>query len=259
MTEDKSFYVYVWIRKDINKVFYVGKGKNNRINDLSMRNKYFLNVVNKIGLDNISKQKIEENLNEQDAFDLEVYYIQYYKDLGHPLTNMTKGGEGSGDWYNHLTEEEKEIHKEKSKSFLGKKHTEETKNKIKQAHLGKDFKTEEGKKRLSDFAKSRPVWFKGRHHTEETKAKLRELHLGKQSSNAKKVYVIDESFNIINEYRSRSETFDKYNNLTQGQIRKCLETNSKQEIIYFLPKFNFTFIYEEDYLIKPQTTIENIV
>lgn len=31
------FYVYVWIRKDTNNVFYVGKGSNNRYKDLSMR------------------------------------------------------------------------------------------------------------------------------------------------------------------------------------------------------------------------------
>lgn len=250
MTEDKNFYVYVWIRNDINKVFYVGKGKKNRINDLSMRNKYFLNVVNKVGLNNITKYKIKENLSEQEAFDLEVYYIQYYKDLGHPLTNMTKGGEGSGDWYNYLTEEEKEKHKEISKSFLGKQHTQETKDKISKAHQGQHFITEDGRKRIKEFAKKRPVWFKGKHHTEESKQKLRESHLGKPGNNGKIVLVIDENFNILDELRSRNNAYDEYKYIPEHHIKMCLLNNSKHYITYFLPEFDFTFIYEEDYLIK---------
>ena len=101
-----------------------------------MRNKYFLNVVNKVGIDNTTRKKIEENLTEQEAFDLEIYYIQHYKEIGCELTNMTKGGEGSSDWFEHLSEEEKDKHREISKSFLGRKHTEETKEKIRQSHLG---------------------------------------------------------------------------------------------------------------------------
>ena len=125
--DEKIFYV--WIRNDTNKVFYVGKGKKNRINDLSMRNKYFLNVVNKVGIDNTTRKKIEENLTEQEAFDLEIYYIQHYKEIGCELTNMTKGGEGSSDWFEHLSEEEKDKHREISKSFLGRTHTQKKRKK----------------------------------------------------------------------------------------------------------------------------------
>lgn len=55
-----NFYVYVWIRKDIDKVFYVGKGKNNRYKDLSSRNKWFLNVVHKVGMENIEIKILEK-------------------------------------------------------------------------------------------------------------------------------------------------------------------------------------------------------
>ena len=257
--DEKIYYVYVWIRNDTNKVFYVGKGKKNRINDLSMRNKYFLNVVNKVGIDNTTRKKIEENLTEQEAFDLEIYYIQHYKEIGCELTNMTKGGEGSSDWFEHLSEEEKDKHREISKSFLGRKHTEETKEKIRQSHSRKDFKTKEGKQRLSEFAKSRPVWFKGHHHTEETKEILRQQHMGKLGANAKTVYIIDKNKNIIEKIRSRSETFNKYNNFTESQIRKCLEYNAKNNDILYLKNIDFTFIYEKDYLTKPLSTIETDV
>ena len=43
------YYVYVWFRTDKNEVFYVGKGKGNRSHDMGMRNRHFLNVVNKVG------------------------------------------------------------------------------------------------------------------------------------------------------------------------------------------------------------------
>ena len=113
----RKFYVYVWIRKDTGNVFYVGKGTKNRYKDLSMRNKYFLNIVNKLGMDNIEIKIIENNLTEQEAFDKEKEYIKYYIDNGIKLANMTSGGEGSSDWYNHLTDEEKQRHREISKSF----------------------------------------------------------------------------------------------------------------------------------------------
>ena len=72
--DEKIYYVYVWIRNDTNKVFYVGKGKKNRINDLSMRNKYFLNVVNKVGIDNIEIKIIENDLSEEKAYEREIFY-----------------------------------------------------------------------------------------------------------------------------------------------------------------------------------------
>ena len=58
------FYVYTWTRLDKNYVFYVGKGHGNRYKDLSSRNKYFTNIVNKIGIENIRIDIIENELTE---------------------------------------------------------------------------------------------------------------------------------------------------------------------------------------------------
>jgi len=115
------FYVYIWIRKDINKVFYVGKGHGNRYRNLkTSRNRWFKHVVEKVGKDNLEVKIIESELEEKTAFEREKYYIKYFKEIGHPLTNLTSGGDGSSDWFQYLTEEEKEKHREISKSFLGK-------------------------------------------------------------------------------------------------------------------------------------------
>lgn len=254
------YYVYEWIRLDTNKVFYIGKGHGNRYKDMSMRNKYFLNVVNKVGKENIQINIIESNLSEDVAFEREKYYIKYYKENGHPLTNMTNGGEGSSNWYEFLSEEEKEKHKEISKSFLGKKHTEETKRKMSQSAMGRSIMTEDGRKRLSEYAKNRPVWFKGHKHTEETKQKLREQRLGKPSKNAKEVYILDDKYNILKRIKSRQQTFDEYPNFNQSRIRKSLEGNSC--IVDFTQAVfceKYIFIYRIDYdKIKSQSTIETI-
>ena len=259
------YYVYVWIRKDIDKVFYVGKGSGNRYKDLSMRNRYFLNVVNKVGMDNIDIQIIESNLSEGDAFSKEIEYIQKYTNMGHPLTNMTKGGEGSSNWFEYLSDEEKQKQREISKSFIGRKHTEKTKLKMSQSMTGlKHNMSEEGHQALSNFAKTRGSYFKGRHHTEEAKEKIRQQRLGTHGANAKAVYVLDENLNIIDYVRTRTLTFEKYPHIKQHNIRKCVETNSKinslENILFTKNDIEkITFIYEnDDNLLKPQSTIEMI-
>lgn len=151
------YYVYVWIRLDTNEVFYVGKGHGNRYKDMSMRNRYFLNIVAKVKMQNIEIKIIEDALTEEAAYTREKYWIAYYRNHSSCLTNMTDGGEGSSNWYSYLTDEEREHHREISKSFLGKKHTAETKEKMRQywsTHT--KVLTDDGRRRISESAKGRP-------------------------------------------------------------------------------------------------------
>ena len=264
MDSKKIYYVYKWIRLDTNQVFYIGKGHGNRYKDRSMRNRYFNNVVNKLGMENIVIEIIEDNLDEPTAFEREKYYIQFYKNKGHKLTNMTSGGEGSSDWYNFLSEEEKEIHKERSKSFLGKHHTEETKRKMSRSLTGvKHNLSEESRQKLSKLAKSRPAYFKGKHLTEETKEKLRKARLGKKGKNAKEVLILDSDYSIIKSIRSREDTFKQYPNIKEHYIRKCLEGNAKisnlKDCLYCDQDKTITFIYKQDYdKLNSQSTIEMV-
>lgn len=64
---------------------------------------------------NIATILIETDLTEKKALRRETHYIDYYRSLGHRLTNMTDGGKGT----------------------VGYSHTEETKNKIGHANSGK--------------------------------------------------------------------------------------------------------------------------
>lgn len=255
-----DYYVYVWIRKDTNQVFYVGKGHKNRYKDMRMRNRYFLNVVNKVGIDNIEIKIIENNLSEEKAFEREIFYIDYYSKIA-SLTNMTKGGEGSSNWYSHLSDDEKEHHKQISKSFLGKHHTDETKIKMSRSMKGRKHNfSEESMESLRESARNREPYWKGKHLSDETKDKIRKARLGTFGNNAKSVIVIDKKYNVINTIRSRNETFNQYPYITQHHIRKCLEANSKiSEVSNILYLYDITFIYEQNYnSLKSQSTIETV-
>lgn len=261
----KKYYVYTWTRLDLNIVFYVGKGSGSRYKDRSMRNRYFNNVVEKVGIDNIRIDIIEDNLEEQEAFEREIYYIEYYQKLvGDKLTNLTKGGEGSSNWFSMISEEEKERHREISRSFLGRNHTEETKRKISESHKGQKL-SEETKKKISKHRKENPRegYWKGKSLSEETKRKISETRKerGIKNPNSKTVLLINSKCEVLDSIESRAKTFIKYTQYKQHIIKKSLETNSKVKTlkeIFFIEQ-DKSFIYEKDYnYILSQSTIETI-
>lgn len=91
MNNENIFYVYLHRRKTDNKVFYVGKGKGRRAFSSSNRNNHWCNTKNKHGL---VVEIVFDNLSEEDSFQVEIDTILEFKYFGHPLTNMTNGGEG---------------------------------------------------------------------------------------------------------------------------------------------------------------------
>ena len=90
-----NYYVYEWIRLDTNEPFYVGKGCGNRWKDLKRGdNRHFNNIVKSIPT---AVNILHDNLDEQTAFGLEVWYIREYRDIiGYNLVNILDGGEGHG-------------------------------------------------------------------------------------------------------------------------------------------------------------------
>jgi len=147
-------YVYKHIRKDTNNVFYIGIGgdtKYQRSKSNKQRNKYWNNIVNKVGF---ISEIIEDNLTWEEACERERYWIKFYGrcDLNEGLlVNMTNGGDGAYgrisamkgkyhtvDTINKIKNSMKGKHCGKSNPFYKHKHTELSLEKIKTALLGHD-------------------------------------------------------------------------------------------------------------------------
>ncbi len=93
----KAFCVYFdWTLEDQPRVFYVGKGNQNRINDNKRRNRYYKNIAKKYG---VRREIALEFDDEDEALDSEIRLIQerktyVYGGEGFWGANMTLGGEG---------------------------------------------------------------------------------------------------------------------------------------------------------------------
>ena len=106
--------------------FYVGKGTGNRCYSHENEAKYYVKRKS-LKLGKIRKLlslgmspvivKVEDNVSDKQAIDLECFLIAEMRDSGIPLTNMTDGGDGA----------------------QGYKHTEEHKDKMRQLFVGRVF------------------------------------------------------------------------------------------------------------------------
>ena len=86
------FYVYLHRRKTDDKVFYVGKGTGQRVTALKGRNPYWQKTAIKHG---VISEILFDNLTEEEALAVEVDVIKELKYFGHPLCNLTDGGDGA--------------------------------------------------------------------------------------------------------------------------------------------------------------------
>lgn len=156
---DKIYYVYAYLRNEENTPYYIGKGKGRRAFQ-----KHKVSVPN----DRTKIKFIANNLNENDAFDLEKDLIKLFgrKDLNTGiLLNKTYGGEGAsgaiiigksgsdnpfyGKTHSNKTKEKlSRINSGANNPAYQKPVSEETKRKISKAHKGKP-KSEEVRKKIS--------------------------------------------------------------------------------------------------------------
>lgn len=152
-----DYYVYILFRHDSVQPFYVGKGRGKRINqhlfDLKADgNKYKKAIIKqaKTAGRDVPGVKIATGLSEQEAFTLEIAFIAAIGRYPEgPLVNMTDGGQGSsaaliGNQYAKgkrwsLSDETRARQSLASRSriYVGRPHTPETKAKISASQKGK--------------------------------------------------------------------------------------------------------------------------
>jgi hypothetical protein len=164
------FYVYRWIRLDTNTPFYVGKGKGNRFKRVDNRNNYFKNIYNSV------PTKVEifiKELEENQAFNKEIEFINIYKGMGYCEANLTNGGEGLAGMkfsekhklnisisskgknkgkmpWNHGKQLSEEIRQKIAKKLIGKKASSKTCAKLSQIKYGKKVHSESFKQSLKE-------------------------------------------------------------------------------------------------------------
>lgn len=159
-------------------------------------NSRFSDDIKRFGWKNFKHEVIATGLNEQEAFDLEKELIHKYDSINPEFGyNISTGGYGRTGCYFSHTEEAKQKIRE---AGLGRRHTEETKRKLSEARRGEGnpmygrcgknnprygtHPTEETRKKLCEAKRGENHPFYGKHRSEETRKKLSEAHTGKQVS-----------------------------------------------------------------------------
>jgi len=149
-----KFYVYIHYNPITNIPFYVGKGSKSRLNSIHGRSGYWNNYVNKYGF---YSEKIEIDLTEDMAYQLEMYWISQLKAWGFKLVNLDNGGIGM---YSGCKPSLDTRNKMKQSQKNRKPHSEQTLDKMRKANVGrKPYITgktleELADERLEEFKKS---------------------------------------------------------------------------------------------------------
>jgi hypothetical protein len=187
-----DYYVYEYVDPRNDQPFYIGKGRGRRIfkhlkeTDENTENKFKHAVIKGLwnkGLEPIVR-KVHENLTESDAYEKEAELIKQHGrrgiDQNGVLTNIIIDNRPPNGWTGPNAELRRRALIERR---TGAKHSDETKEKCRQLHLGKP-KSEEHKQKLRDSKDYRgeknPNF--GKTASEETRQKISESRMGQRHS-----------------------------------------------------------------------------
>ena len=197
---ENNYCVYFYLRED-KTPYYVGMGRKQRPfakhahrqgkGDFKPKNPELISVIH-------------ENLSQQEAYELEIYYIKQYgqKCDGGILINMTQGGEGG----KHNEESRKKL----SLSKTGTKASEETKRKMSAVRIGRKNSPESIAKAV-ETRKANGSFIP----TEETRQKLSQslkgIFAGSKNPAARAIQAFYKNGDFIAEYSTAREAAEKLN------------------------------------------------
>ena len=136
LTVSNIFYIYEHWRLDRDECFYVGKGKGLRAYKMQCRNRHHKAIQAKVSRDGsaIEVRIVASGLEESAALELECKRIQFWRDMGVDLTNLTRGGDGvSGLRMGAASREKMRAAK------IGKKLSIDHRKKLSAANKGREF------------------------------------------------------------------------------------------------------------------------
>lgn len=148
---------------------------------------------------------LESVANEEECFELERFYISYFTYLGFDLTNETLGGEG----------------------LLGKKHSAETKEKMKRTPNAGRFKVGVSRPVTAEQIRKSALARVGRLVTSETRAKLQSAQPHK-----KQIHQYDDSGTLIATFPS-TKSAAKAVGASLGNIQKAASLGQRAKGWYW--------------------------
>lgn len=173
---EKRFVVYMHTTPSNKRYVGITSNRINRRwqNGFGYRNNpYFFNAILKYGWDNIRHEILYEDLSKEDACQIEVELISKYKSNDAKYGyNLSLGGENP--YKGFVSEETKEKIR---KANLGKKASKETREKMGKAHRGTHH-SEESKKKMSDAKKGKNNAMYGTKWSDQKRDQMKRL-LGK--------------------------------------------------------------------------------
>lgn len=239
-------YGYIYkTTNTFNGKIYIGQHRADKFNPEYFGSGVIItNIINKYGTDSFICEVLEECNSEQELNDKEIYWIEYFnatdKNIGYNLMSggyKTRGikhsdstkkkisksktgvspdrvyGTPSEEIKNKISNTLKEYYKTHKNPKFGTHLSEETKEKLRQANLGKKYPKEvRDKHRI-------PAWNKGVPMTEEAKEHLKQINTGKIVKR-KTVGQYDAENNLVATYISCADASRKtgYNRVC---ITKC--------------------------------------
>lgn len=231
MSEENIYYVYFYIRKDKNRVFYVGKGKDDRYKR-KYRNQYFNRICEKTEVYSII---YKDKLSENDAFKLEKDMIKYFKSIGWAEANFHEGGCGGNTMKYHSKERKDQYRKNMSISIqkicnteeyrknvsegVRKVMNEELKDKISQGMVNK-WKDEKYREKHLLGMKKADTWSKEKNESRSKKVR-------------KEVFMYDGNWKLIKKFKHKGEALDFLGLVGHMTLLKSIKNKTKYKGYYW--------------------------
>lgn len=221
----EEYYIYLTTNL-VNGKQYIGKHKGLLNDDYIGSGIAISAAIDKYGKQNFTKQilcicQTEKECNEKEKFFIETYNAVKDKNF----YNIANGGQGGYVTAGYTQEQRKLVNKKISVSnssenhhMYGKHHTEETKEKLREASLR--YWTEDKKKERSEQYKGKNNPMYGKHHTQEAIDKI-------NKDRKIKVYQLNkQTLELVAEYESIRDA-ERALNASHGLIGRVIDKVNK--------------------------------